>query len=168
MFFKNLFSKNRKRNWRNQNYTRRLLFWKLFKVKKRKVSKSEFYFDNFGKILEKISYGRHHFNKLYVIGNIEQYFYENDKLYLSKEYTSSCKSCDFYQFYTKYNYNENKILIGENIYYGEIDSLFMSIKYIEKLNVKETHFNQSTFNQRVFDSENRITQFNQVFEDTKR
>lgn len=44
------------------------------KNKKRKISKSEFYFDEYGKILEKIEYGRHHYNKLNVIGKIVQFY----------------------------------------------------------------------------------------------
>lgn len=138
------------------------------KSKKRKTEKAEFYFDNFGKILEKISFGRHHYNKLNLIGKIEQYTYENDKLKLSKSYTSSCKSCDYYQFYTKYNYDKNNVLINENTYYANNDSLFMAINYVDKLNIKETHFNESTFYQKIYDSENRIIQLNQIFEDTKK
>ncbi|WP_290800180.1 hypothetical protein [Flavobacterium sp.] len=135
---------------------------------KRKISKSEFYFDDFGKILEKIKYGRHHYNKLNVIGEIEQYHYDKDKLELSKSYTSSCKSCDYFQLYTKYNYDKNNVLINENTFYGKNDSLFMAINYVDKPNIKETHFSESTFYQKIYDPENRIIQLNQIFEDTKK
>lgn len=137
------------------------------KNKKRKISKSEFYFNDFGNILEKITYGRHHYNKLNIIGKIEQFNYSKDKLELSKSYTSSCKSCEYYQFYTKYNYDKNNVLINENKYYGQNDSLFMAINYVDKPNIKETHFNELTFYQKIYDSENRIIQLNQIFEDTK-
>ena len=46
--------------------------------KKIKFQKAEFYFDKSGKILEIIGYGRHHYNKLNVIGYIEQFEYNND------------------------------------------------------------------------------------------
>lgn len=137
------------------------------KNKKRKISKSIFYFDEHGKILEKIKYGRHHYNRLDIIGKIEQFHYDLDKLVLSKSYTSDCKSCDYYQFYTKYNYNKDKVLITENTYYSKNDSLFMQISYVNKSNIKETHFGQSTFYQFIYDSQKRLKQLNQVFEDTK-
>ncbi|ESU21249.1 hypothetical protein FCR2A7T_06770 [Flavobacterium cauense R2A-7] len=135
---------------------------------KRKISKSEFYYNDFGKILEKITYGRHHYNKLNIIGRIEQFYYNKDKLELSKSYSSSCKTCDYYQLYTKYIYDENNVLIKENSYYSENDSLFMTISYVVKPNLKETHFSESTFYQKIYDSQNRIIQLNQIFEDTKK
>jgi len=138
------------------------------KNKKIKISKSVFYFDEYGKTLEKIKYGRHHYNKLNVIGKIEQFYYDKDKLVLSKSYTSSCKSCDYYQFYTKYHYNKDKILINETTYYGKNDSLFMEVIYVDKPNIRETHFSESTFYQNIYNSENRLIQLNQVFEDTKK
>jgi len=135
---------------------------------KSKIHKSEFYFDDFGKILEKIKYGRHHYNNLNIIGEIEQFNYDKDKLELSKNYASSCKSCEYDYFYTKYIYDKNSDLINENSYYGQNDSLFMSINYVDKPNIRDTHFNQSTFYQKIYDSENRIIQLNQIFEDTKK
>ena len=59
------------------------------KNKKKRNSKSKFYFDNFGKILEKIEYGRHHFNRLNVIGKINQFFYEKNKLIMIVECDST-------------------------------------------------------------------------------
>ena len=67
---------------------------------KKKISNSDFYFDSSGKIIEKIKYGKHHYNKLNVIGEIEQFSYLNDKLELSRKYISSCKSCEYYQYYS--------------------------------------------------------------------
>lgn len=138
------------------------------KNKKRKISKSKFYFDEYGKILEKIEYGKHHYNKLKVIGKIEQFYYDNEKLVLSKSYNSYCKSCEYYQFYTKYEYNKDQILITEKTYRSLNDSLSMEVKHVDKSNIKETHFGESTFYQYIYDSENRLTQLNQVFEETKK
>lgn len=135
---------------------------------KKKISKSEFYFNNNAEIIEKIKYGRHHHNKLNVVGNIEQFYYKDGKLITSEEYISSCKSCNYYKIYTKHNYDENDSLTNENTYLGENDSLFMSVNYEYKPNMKETHFNTTTFNQKVYNSEQRLIQFNQVFEDTKK
>jgi len=137
------------------------------KKKKRKISKSEYYFDDSGKIIEKIKYGRHHYNKLNIIGEIEQFFYTNDKLELSKSYSSSCKSCDFFSLYSKYNYDNGNNLISENTYYQKNDSLFMPITYIYKSNIKETHFGKSTYYEKVSDSTNRIVELNQRYENTK-
>src|SRR5690554_3383718 len=132
---------------------------------KNKIGKSEYYFDTSGNILERISYGRHHYTRLNIIGEIEQFSYENDNLVLSKSYRSSCKSCDFFQLYTKYIYNNNR-LKEENTYYSENDSLFMAVNYVYNDSIKETHFNNnSTFYQKIYDSENRIIEFNQIFED---
>nr|WP_321222929.1 hypothetical protein [uncultured Psychroserpens sp.] len=138
------------------------------KNKRKKISKSEFYFDNSGNILEAISYGRHHYNKLNVVGTINQFYYKDGKLVMSKKYKSSCKSCEFYSLYTKYDYDFNDRLIVENKYYEEDDSLSASIKYIHTQNTKETHQDTSTYLQEVYDSENKIIELNQRFEDTKK
>ena len=137
-------------------------------TKKRKISKTEFYFDRNGKILERISFGRHHYNKLNVIGEIEQFFYSNDKLELSKKYISSCKTCEYDQYYSKYNYDEKNNLIREEKFYGKNDSLFMSTTYIFKPNVTETHFNSSTYYQKIYNSQNKVIELNQVFENTEK
>ena len=65
------------------------------------------------------------------------------------------------------NDHEN-ILIRENIYYGESDSLFMSFDYINKLNNKEIHSNSTTYIENKYDDENRIIEQNQIFEETKK
>ncbi len=135
---------------------------------KKKITKSVYYFDSSGKIIEKIKYGRHHFNKLKVIGEIEQFKYSNDKLELSTKYTSYCKDCEYNQFYTIYKYNFENKLISEKTYGKENDSLFMSIEYDYKPNLKEIHFNSSTYYENKYDDEERIIEQNQKFEETNK
>lgn len=74
---------------------------------------------------------------------------DNAKLVLSKSYNSHCKSCEYYQFYTKYEYNKDQILITEKTYHSQNDSLSMEVKHVDKSNIKETHFRQSTFYQYI-------------------
>lgn len=138
------------------------------KSDKRKINKSEYFFNNEGQVLETISYGTAHFNDLKNVGRIEQFFYINNKLDLSKSYSTSCNGCEYHVLYSKYKYDENNNLISDNSYYEKNDSLFMSTNYIYKPNVKETHFNESTYYERIYDSNNNLLELNQRFEDTKK
>lgn len=138
------------------------------KSDKRKINKSEYFFNNEGQILETISYGTAHFNDLKNVGRIEQFFYINNKLDLSKSYSTSCNGCEYHVLYNKYKYDENNNLISDNSYYEKNDSLFMSTNYIYKPNVKETHFNELTYYERIYDSNNNLLELNQRFEDTKK
>lgn len=138
------------------------------KNKKKKISKTEFYFDTFGKTLEKISYGKPHYGKLDVKGEIEQFFYSENRLDSSKKYVSECFTCGYYLFYSKYNYDENNNLLSEKTFRGENDSLFFNITYINKPNYSETHFNSTTYYQKKYNSENKMIEFNQVFEKTNK
>jgi hypothetical protein len=138
------------------------------KIKKRKISKAEFYFDNYGKILEKISYGKYHYNKLNVIGEIEQFFYTENKLETSKKYVSSCFSSGYYLYYSKFKYDEKDRLINEERFHGENDSLFMTSTHLYNSNVKEIHFNSSTFYQKIYDDANKIIELNQINEVSKK
>lgn len=138
------------------------------KKKKKKISKSDFYFDSTGKILEKIKYGKHHFNKFNVIGQIEQFSYSNNKLDLSRKYISDCKSCSYYQYYSRFKYNLDNKLIIENTFRAENDSLFMSAEYIYKPRIEEIHFNSLTYYEYKYDDENRIIEQNQIFENTNK
>lgn len=135
---------------------------------KKKISKSNFYFDSSGKILEKIKYGKHHYNKLNVIGEIEQFSYLNDKLELSRKYVSSCQSCEYYQYYSILKYNNDNKLVSEKTYRKENDSLFMQSEYIYKPNIKEIHFNSSTYYENKYDDENRIIEQNQKYEENNK
>ena len=135
---------------------------------KKKIRKSVFYFDSAGKIIEKIKYGRHHFNKLTLVGEIEQFRYSNDKLELSTRYISYCRDCDYVQYYTIYKYNFENKLINEKTFRKENDSLFMTIEYVYKPNVKEIHFNSSIYNENKYDDEDRIIEQNQKFEETEK
>ena len=81
------------------------------KSKKRKTEKYEFYFDNSGEILEKITFGRPHYNKLNDIGEIEQYFYSNGNLKTEKKWIIGCNNNDFTVYDTEYIYNEQNVLI---------------------------------------------------------
>lgn len=138
------------------------------KNKKKKISKTEFYFDTFGKTLEKISYGKPHYGKLDVKGEIEQFFYSENRLDSSKKYVSECFTCGYYLFYSKYNYDENNNLLSEKTFRGENDSLFFNTTYIYKPNYSETHFNSTTYYQKKYNSENKMIEFNQVFEKTNK
>lgn len=136
----------------------------LIKDKKR-ISKSVFYFDSSGKILEKIRYGRHHYNKLDVIGEIEQFTYLNGKLGTSRKYISDCQSCQYYCYYTLFDYNFDNNLISKKTYRAENDSLFMKSEYLYKPNNEEIHFNSSTYYENKYDEENRIIEQSQKFEE---
>lgn len=138
-------------------------FEDYLKSKKRKVSKSEFYFDKFGKILEKISYGRHHYNKLSVIGNIEQYEYLNGNLVTVKDWISSCESCDFSLYKTQYIYDEQNTLIKKT-YTNPISE--PSIYNYEK-NKTEIH-SGNYYIQKIYDNQKRIIQCNQISEETNK
>jgi hypothetical protein len=140
-------------------------FEDYLKSKKRKVSKSEFYFDEFGKILEKISYGRQHYNKLNVIGDIEQYFYEKEKLISQKHWISSCENAKFSEFNTNYIYDEKDLLIEKNCSYLISGNETFIYKY-EK-NKIEIH-SGNYYIQKVYDNQKRIIECNQVFEETNK
>lgn len=138
-------------------------FEDYLKSKKRKVSKSEFYFDNFGKILEKISYGRQHHNKLNVIGDIEQYSYENDKLISKKHWISSCENESFSVYKTELIYDENNLLIKE------IFSNPISQPFVYKYGKNKTEIHSGNFYiQKVFDEQERIIECSQIFEETNK
>jgi hypothetical protein len=136
--------------------------------KKIKIGKSEFYFDNSGKILEKISYGRHHYNKLDVIGNIEQFEYQNSILKLSRKYTSWCKTCEFDETDTKYNYNNKNELINEILLNVENDSIIMSLNYLKEGNSLEIHSGESTYIQKIYNDNLKLIELNQIYEDSKK
>lgn len=138
-------------------------FEDYLKSKKRKVSKSEFYFDNFGNILEKISYGRQHYNKLNVIGDIEQYSYENEKLISKKHWISSCENESFSVYNTELIYDENNLLIKE-IFSNPISQPFVYKYEKNKIEIHSGNF----YIQKVFDEQNRIIQCNQIFEETNK
>lgn len=138
-------------------------FEDYLKSKKRKVSKSEFYFDDFGRILEKISYGRQHYNKLNVIGDIEQYSYENDKLISKKHWISSCENESFSDYNTELIYDENNLLIKE------LFSNPISQPFVYKYEKNKTEIHSGNFYlQKIFDEQKRIIEFNQIFEQTNK
>ena len=165
--FSKIYSQNIEKRIGCFEITKKGYFYSDLNLRKKR-NKSEFYFDEDGKILEKITYGRHHYFDLKLIGGIDQFFYNNDILEMSKSYTSSCKTCDFNLYYTKYNYNKNKVLISENGYFGRNDSLFRTINYINESNIVELDFNGSTIDQKVYDSLGRIIEYNQLFKDTRK
>lgn len=136
--------------------------------KKKKTSKSEFYFDAFGKIIEKVSYGKPHYGKLDAIGEIEQFVYSENRLESSKKYVSECFTCGYYLYYSKFSYDENGKLLNEKRFRGQNDSLFMTTTYVHKPNYSETHFNTTTYYQKKYNSENKIIELNQVFEETNK
>jgi hypothetical protein len=135
--------------------------------KKNKIGKEEIYFDSSGKTLEKIKYGRHHYNKLNVIGTIEQFQYENEQLIFSKKYISSCKSCQFDEFFTKYKYN-NEELISETNYVKKDNSILKSFEYKRNDKSTEIHSGQSTYIQKIYDDNSKLIELNQVFEDSNK
>jgi hypothetical protein len=136
--------------------------------KKIKFQKAEIYFDNSGEILEIIGYGRHHYNKLSIIGYIEQFEYQNGKLKISKKFTSVCKSCEFDETVTKYNYNNKNELINEISLNAENDSIIMSLNYLKTENSLEIHSGEFTYIQKIFDNNLKILELNQIYEDTKK
>jgi len=133
------------------------------KSKKRKVSKSEFYFDSLGIILEKISYGRQHYNKLNVIGDIEQFFYQNGNLKSEKHWISNCENESFSVYNTDLVYDENNLLIKE-IFSNPISEPFV---YKYEKNKIEIH-SGNYFIQKIYDEQNRIIQCNQIFKETNK
>ena len=138
-------------------------FEDYLKSKKRKVSKSTIYFDNSGKILEKISYGRQHYNKLYLIGDIEQYSYEKEKLTSKQHWISSCENESFSVYNTQLIYDEHNILT-EEIFSNPISEPFV---YKYENNKTEIHSGKF-FIQKIFDEQKRIVECNQVFEETNK
>lgn len=137
-------------------------------ILKKKKGKSDYYFDKSGEILEKIQFGKHHFNKLNLIGEVEQFSYSENKLLYSKKYISYCLNCSYYLYSSKFKYNDANKLINETIYRRESDSIFMSFNYVYKPNVTEIHSNSSTYIENKYDDENRIIEQSQIFEDTKK
>jgi len=138
-------------------------FEDYLKSKKRKVSKSKFYFDKFGKILEKISYGRQHYNKLNVIGDIEQYFYEKEKLISQEHWISSCENESFSVYTTDLIYDENNLLI-KKLFSNPTSEPFL---YKYKKNTTEIH-SENFYIQKIFDEQERIIECNQIFEETNK
>ena len=138
-------------------------FENYIKSKKRKVSKSEFYFDKFGKILEKVSYGRQHYNKLNVIGDIEQYSYENGKLISKKHWISICENQSFSLYNTELIYDENNLLTKE------ISSNPISDPFVYKYEKNKIEIHSGNFYiQKIFDEQKRIIECNQIFEETNK
>lgn len=133
------------------------------KSKKRKTEKAEFYFDNFGEILEKITFGRNHYNKLNVVGKIEQYFYLNGNLKSEKNWIIGCGNNDFTLYETEYVYDEQNILTKQ-IFSNPISTPFI---YKYEKNKTEIHFGDY-YNQEIFDEQKRIIQFNQISEETNK
>lgn len=160
----------------SQNIVKRIGEYKVdistyrFSESKKKITigKSEFYFDISGKILEKISYGKHHYNKLNVIGNIEQFEYQNDIVKLSRKYTSWCKTCGFDEIDTEYNYNSKNELINEILLNVENDSIIMRLNYLKEGNSLEIHSGESTYIQKIFDDNLKLIELNQIYEDTNK
>lgn len=136
--------------------------------KKNKIGKEEIYFDSLGKTLEKIKYGRHHYNKLNVIGTIEQFQYENEQLIFSKKYISYCKSCQFDELYTKYIYNNKNKIIKETTFKKENDSVFISLEYTRKGKTIEIYSDNYTYIQKIYDDNSKLIELNQVFEDSNK
>lgn len=162
--FSNIFSQKIEKEIGEIKITKECYFFEdSIKSKKRKVSKSEFYFDEFGKILEKISYGRQHYNNLNVIGDIEQYFYENEKLISQKHWISSCENESFSVYSTDLIYDENGLLT--KIFSSNPISEPFLYKY--KKNSIEIH-SGNFYIQKIFDEQKRIIECNQIFEDTNK
>lgn len=133
------------------------------KSKKKKTEKIEFYFDSLGQIIEKITFGRHHYSKLNVIGEIEQYFYSNSNLKTEKKWIIGCSNNDYTVYDTEYIYDEQNVLIKQ-IFSNPISEPFV---YKYEKNKTETHFGDY-YNQKIFDEQKRIIQFNQVIEKTNK
>ncbi len=136
--------------------------------KKSKTEKTEYFFDEKGNILEILKYGNHHEKKLSKIGQIQHFKYENNKLIFSEEYTTECFCEKCNKDYTKYFYNEKDELINEKTYNELKDSLIFDVTYINDKTIKETHSNQLTYYQSIFNSDNKIIELNQVFEESKK
>lgn len=127
----------------------------------------EIYFDDQGNILEKLRFGsQHRRKKLNQIIAIYQYLYNEGKLTLSKDYLLLGQEKEYREYYTKYKYDNEDMLLNETSYTAENDSLFMTINYINKQNVSETHFSESTYLQRKYDSQKNLIEFNQIFENS--
>ena len=145
-----------------------------FKIRKetfileKKKGKSDYYFDKSGVILEKIHFGKHHSNKLNLIGEVEQFSYTDNKLLYSRKYVSDCLNCSYYLYYSKFKYNNDNKIVNEDIYRNESDSIFMSFNYVYKPNLTEIHSNSSTYIENKYDDENRIIEQSQIFEDNKK
>lgn len=138
-------------------------FEDYIKSKKEKNAKSEFYFDSYGKILEKISYGRQHYNKLNVIGDIEQYSYENGNLKTEKSWISSAKNESFIFYNTEYIYNDQNLLIKK------IFSNPISEPFIYKYENYKTEIHSGEFYiQKIYNEEKKIIQCNQISEKTNK
>lgn len=162
-----LFSQNIEK--RIGDYKMEITTYRFSEIEKKiKFRKEEYYFDNSGKILEIIGYGRHHYNKLNVIGYIEQFEYNNDFLKFSKKYISWCKSCEFDKTVTKYIYNNKNELTDEFILNSDEDSALRSIKYLKKDNSLEIHTGDSTYIQKIFDVNSKILELNQRYENTNK
>ncbi|WP_152611394.1 hypothetical protein [Psychroserpens mesophilus] len=137
------------------------------KQKKKKTFKIEHYYDSLGNKLESIQYGKHHFNKLRVIGYVEQNSYNLNKLQKVINYISHCKSCEFYKTYKELSYDIENRLVEINKF-DQNDSLITTINYIYYENIKETHYESSVYLQEIYDSENRIIERNELFEKTNK
>lgn len=133
------------------------------KSEKRKTAKNEFYFDNLGKILEKITFGTQHYSKLNEIGMIEQYTYQNENLIFKKRWISSCESCNFTAYDTEYIYDQQNRLIKQ-IFSNPISEPFI---YKYEKDTIEIH-SGNYYIQKIYDKQKRVTQHNQIFEKTNK
>lgn len=162
-----LFSQNIEK--RIGEYKTEMTTYRFSEIKKKiKFRKADYYFDNSGKILEIIGYGRHHYNKLNIIGRIEQFEYHDTILKSSKKYVSWCKSCEFYKTVTKYNYNNKNELTDKITLSNEEDSPILSVKYLKKNDSLEIHSGSTTYIQKIFDADSKILELNQRHENTNK
>jgi hypothetical protein len=145
--------------------TKEVFFFEDYnKSKKRKIAKVEFYFNEFGNILETISYGRQHFNSLKVIGDIEQFTYQNGNLVSKIYWISSSENEEFSAYTIQYIYDDKNVLI-KKVFSNPL-SPPQIFTYSE--NKTEIHSNETVYCQKKYDSENRIIELNQIFEDTNK
>lgn len=133
--------------------------------KKTKTEKSKYYFDDTGKLLEKISFGNQHSRKLNFIGEIEQFTYLDEKIISEKRWYSDCicKNGKFITYTTDYFYDENNLLI-KKLFSNPITPPFL-YKYEE--NKTEIH-SGDYYTQQIFDNQKRLIQFNQMSEATNK
>lgn len=135
--------------------------------KEMRNQKAEFYFVASGNIIEKLTYGKPHYGKLDVIGEIEQFFYSENKLESSKKYSSECFACGYLLYHSKYNYDANGKLSKEETF-RENGSILTTTTYIYKPNYSETHFDSTLYYQKKYNEQNQLIECNQVYKEKLR
>jgi hypothetical protein len=124
------------------------------------------YLDSTGTLLKSVSFGKHHNTDLRMTDKIKTYQYDEEKLTESIEYESDYQKNVYPYWKTKYLYNHKNQLIDESRYHIQTDSVYdrTTYEYDLRSNLIKSFFDPTYYYQREYDSVNRITSLQQIYD----